>query len=247
MKTRLFLSFFVVQIIVGSSCLDPLTGCAQWHVPDNFGKTHFILGFPDHNRPAKKSAPKPTPASATDKQVFFAPDDDIQQAIIGMINSAQSSVKVAIFSFTDQKIADALIAAHQRGVKVEVITDPAQFKERYSKVTLLQKEGIKVLEYNPNYVSDMRSNLMHHKFAIIDTVKVITGSFNWTVAAQKRNQENLVVLQDAQIVTSFDQQFDKIKGRCVGCEKEKSDKTTRLAHAGRSRGGKSGKKKTSFA
>ncbi len=112
-----------------------------------------------------------------------------------------------------------MINAHKRGVHIEVVADPAQFKDRYSKISLLQESGIPVYEYDPNYVTDMRSNIMHHKFSIFGISCVMTGSYNWTGAARDRNQENGVIIKNRNVAAKFEKQFERLKERCVHCRK----------------------------
>lgn len=113
-----------------------------------------------------------------------------------------------------------MINAHKRGVHIEVVADPAQFKDRYSKISLLQESGIPVYEYDPNYVTDMRSNIMHHKFSIFGISCVMTGSYNWTGAARDRNQENGVIIKNRNVAAKFEKQFERLKERCVHCRKK---------------------------
>jgi len=103
---------------------------------------------------------------------------------------------VAMFSFTSRPLARALVRAAQRGVRVRVVQDDGQAKSKYSKYRFLVNKGIPVK-------LDNRSAYMHHKFAVIDHKMVITGSYNWTASAKKRNDENLVVLRDPEFVRAL--------------------------------------------
>ena len=103
---------------------------------------------------------------------------------------------VAMFSFTSRPLARALVRAAQRGVRVRVVLDDGQAKSKYSKYRFLVNKGIPVK-------LDNRSAYMHHKFAVIDHKMVITGSYNWTASAKKRNDENLVVLRDPEFVRAL--------------------------------------------
>jgi phosphatidylserine/phosphatidylglycerophosphate/cardiolipin synthase-like enzyme len=207
-----------------------------------FGSTHFIVGFPHDLCKATRTAigqevaqQKATKTrSVTSKtvvhndkivQAFFSPDDDLQDALIQLIQQESSSIRIAIYTFTDTEIAQALIDAHQRGVNVQIIVDPSQGKDRYSKVSTLQAAGIKVFFYNPDYVADKRSNLMHNKFAIFgntkkNKVRVWTGSYNFTAAARTRNQENAVLFTDTAVFEDYLKQFCCLKDeRCIGCDR----------------------------
>lgn len=186
--------------------------------PD-FGKTHFIVGF-DHTQEINQSTPSVrTPSSV---KVFFSPDDNVQEKLISFIDQELVSIKIAVFVFTDEQIAQALIRAKNRGVDVQIIIDPSHIKDRYSKIKLLEKNKVPIFEYNPEYLKDKRSNLMHHKFVIFGTPdsehgSVWTGSFNFTQAATKRNQENAVLIKDYDTVKQFFNHYETLKKRCAYC------------------------------
>src|ERR1039458_7346670 len=85
--------------------------------------------------------------------------------------------------------AKALVEAHRRGVKVEVVLDRSQRTEKYSSATFVRNEGI------PCFI-DAQHAIAHNKVMVIDGLTVITGSFNFTKAAEANNAENLLVIQD---------------------------------------------------
>jgi phosphatidylserine/phosphatidylglycerophosphate/cardiolipin synthase-like enzyme len=236
MKRIFFLTLFIpVSMSAHGAPVDMVTqALSSWqNTIDQFGKTHFIIGFPHQDfaqaqktaRTTTKTTQATPRTTAGERTAFFSPDDDLTQILVDLIGKEQRSIKVAIFMFTDKDIAQALLDAHKRGVRVEVVADPSYKADRYSKVTVLKEAGIPIYDYNPNYISDMRSNIMHHKFIVFgapsdDKARVWTGSFNFTRAARDRNQENGVILVDRTTVTSFDEQFNRMKQqRCVHCNK----------------------------
>lgn len=152
-------------------------------------------------------------------KAFFSPDDTIKQLLIGLIEAEKKHIAVAIYTFTEKDIAQALVAAHNRGVLIEVIADRSYGTDKYSKVPLLANNHIPVWVYQSD-VDERKASLMHNKFCIFyDTVHhktlVWTGSYNFTQRATIRNQENVIVLDDARIVQSFKQQFKKLKERSL--------------------------------
>ncbi|ARU32494.1 hypothetical protein CAP31_12880 [Sulfuriferula sp. AH1] len=141
---------------------------------------------------ALQSAAGPQPATGT-IQVAFTPGDDAAGLIMQAIRHARQQILVQAYSFTHIGIADALIQAHQRGIEVRVIADPQQ-AERIptSLIRQLAAAGIQVL-------MDSEHASAHNKVMIIDADShpvVITGSYNFTHAAQFINAENLLVLRD---------------------------------------------------
>lgn len=123
-------------------------------------------------------------------QVFFSPQDDIQGAIVHELNSAKLQVLVQAYLLTDNKIADALIAAHRRGVDVQVLLDAERDKTKSSDGRRLFDAGVTV-RLEKIYGS------AHNKVMIIDKKTVLTGSYNFTYAAQYKNAENLLLINKA--------------------------------------------------
>jgi phosphatidylserine/phosphatidylglycerophosphate/cardiolipin synthase-like enzyme len=118
------------------------------------------------------------------------------QTSCGNLNHARTNVFVEAYSFTSAPIAKALVDAHRRGVKVEVILDKSQRTEKYSEADFLQHEGI------PTYI-DAKHAIAHNKIMIIDSQTVLTGSFNFTTAAEEHNAENLLVISDPALAQKY--------------------------------------------
>ncbi len=122
--------------------------------------------------------------------VCFTPGQDCTREIVEVLNHARQSVYVQAYSFTSQPIASALVEAKKRGVDVKVILDKSQYKaEKYSSSKFLDNQGI------PVWI-DSKPAIAHNKIMIIDEKIVITGSFNFTKAAQQKNAENLLIIHD---------------------------------------------------
>ncbi|MEQ1879541.1 MAG: phospholipase D family protein [Burkholderiales bacterium] len=123
----------------------------------------------------------------------FSPEDDAAALVVHAINGAKLQVLVQAFSFTHGNIADALIRALGRGVDVQVIADPSQME-------LIEHNVVpKLLAAGVSVVTDAEHTSAHNKIIIIDPAGnspvLITGSFNFTFAAQHRNAENLLVFR----------------------------------------------------
>lgn len=162
-----------------------------------------------------------TPAHAV-KEVLFAPDDRPKTRLLEYIAAAKKRIHVAMYTFTEKDLADALVLALQRGVHVQVILDLSSVLSPYAKVYLLSPM-VEVFAFatKQHYSSDPQARtfapLMHNKFAVIDDV-VWTGSFNWTQSANSRNQENVVVIKDVQAVKKYEERFQIIKQKCSKVE-----------------------------
>ncbi|MBC7332225.1 MAG: phospholipase D family protein [Synergistetes bacterium] len=140
-------------------------------------------------------------SSALSIEVYFSPKGGCENRIVELIDAAQSSIDIAMYTFTNSKIARALVKAHERGVKIRVLLDGQERQNRYSKGVFLEKRGIFV-------AYDRMPGLMHNKFCIIDDSIVITGSYNWTATAEEKNEENLLVIHDVDIAKTYKNRFE---------------------------------------
>ena len=133
---------------------------------------------------------------ASKLDVCFTPPSGCSERIIEVINNSKTSIYVQAYGFTSKTIADSLINAHLRGVKVSVILDRSNVTQGYSKFKDLKNAGVSVS-------LDVVPGIAHNKVMIIDEKKVITGSFNFTDAADKRNSENVIIIEDKETVKQY--------------------------------------------
>lgn len=134
-------------------------------------------------------------------EVYFSPKGNCEKRILELLEAAQESIDVAMYTFTNSKIAWALAKARERGVRVRVLLDGQEINNKYSKGVFLKRRGIYV-------VYDRMPGLMHNKFCIIDNKIVITGSYNWTATAEEKNEENIVVIHDSRVANSYKTRFE---------------------------------------
>jgi mitochondrial cardiolipin hydrolase len=96
-----------------------------------------------------------------------------------------------------------LIDLHKKGVKVRIITDDDQSASNGSDVQRMRKEGIPIeMDSTPYH--------MHNKFAVIDGVLLLNGSYNWTTTANTKNNENMIVTNNKSLVQQFSSQFENL-------------------------------------
>jgi len=151
-------------------------------------------------------------SSAILSDSYFSPGSECANKIISLLNRVKASADICVFTISDNKISDAIKSAHQRGVKVRIISDNDKANDLGSDIYSLAKQDLKVkIDRSPSH--------MHHKFALFDGKQLVNGSFNWTRSASKYNQENIVVSNDAGLVGSFSKVFDKLWRECerVAC------------------------------
>jgi phosphatidylserine/phosphatidylglycerophosphate/cardiolipin synthase-like enzyme len=151
---------------------------------------------------AKKPLPLQPPENLSTIEVYFSPKGGCTDAVVREIDTAKKMILVQAYSFTSAPIAKALVDAHKRGVDVRVILDRSQRSERYSSADFVAHAGI------PTFI-DAKHAIAHNKIMIIDGGTILTGSFNFTRAAEEKNAENLLVIHDRDLADKYHSNFDR--------------------------------------
>ena len=136
-------------------------------------------------------------------ECYFFPNAANEEKVVSMLRTCKKTLDIAIFSLTLDSIAEAILEAFQRGIKVRMIADDECAKNKGSNVKLIASVGVPVKTDNAVYH-------MHHKFAVLDESVVIMGSFNWTGQAVKYNQENIFFYEDKNIASQYAQEFERL-------------------------------------
>lgn len=126
--------------------------------------------------------------------------DDSARPIVDAINAAEKSIRVKMFVFSDPDLLKGIIAAHQRGVKVRIMLNPARRdgkEENQESRQLLRKVGIEVIDSNPAF------DLTHEKSMVIDEKTAFVKSLNW-------DTKNLTETRDYAVVTTHAQEVEEI-------------------------------------
>jgi len=138
----------------------------------------------------------------------FSPGPACLQAIQGQLRSARRRADICVFTLSDDRITEQVLAAHRRGVAVRIVTDNDKEFDAGSDIAALRTAGVPV-------AVDRTDAHMHHKFAIIDGTWLLNGSYNWTRSACFHNEENIVLCNDPGLVRQFQAQFDALWTRFV--------------------------------
>jgi phosphatidylserine/phosphatidylglycerophosphate/cardiolipin synthase-like enzyme len=135
--------------------------------------------------------------------VFTSEDPALEQAIIPVVKSATKSIRFLAFSFTDFPLAEAMIQRSQNGVgvagvfeKVGSDTDAAELDTLFCAQVPVRRDG------NPSF--------LHHKVIVIDERIVITGSLNFSTNAEESNDENVIIIDNAEIARLYMQEFERV-------------------------------------
>ena len=158
--------------------------------------------------PAHAAAPSGTHFGNASCSVTFQPGDTTLDKIASDISTAKHWIRLAAYGFSYKPIADALVAAHNRGVDVQVVLDKSNLTASYSLLPELVKAGI------PTYI-DSKHAIMHNKFIVMDGFVVETGSINFTYSGENRNAENSLICHTTAGAAAYDEEWDILQKESV--------------------------------
>ena len=148
-------------------------------------------------------------------EIYFGPDEDIESFILKRLNSSRETIRVMAFWFTWKPIADCLIEANNRGIKVEVLLDSRSSEIKRMDVdkvneTLipeyLTKHGIP-----QEHIHIYNGELLHHKIILIDKETVLTGTCNFFNASINRHEEHYMSIISSELLEKFNDRFNLLK------------------------------------
>ncbi len=141
------------------------------------------------------------PSNTRDRSQYV---NGVDIRVAAAIDTAQNTIDIAAFELNNVVITDALVAAHERGVTVRVVTDDEHgLEDDDSTIVELELAGIPI-------VDDERSALMHNKFIIIDGITVWLGSMNYTMNGVYRNNNNAISLRSRRAVEVYQAEFNEM-------------------------------------
>ena len=150
-------------------------------------------------------------------QVCFTPQQNCTGQIVKTINNAKKTILLQAYSFTSQPIIKALVKAKYHDVNVKLLLDKSLIinaDQYYSPIHYFQKHDIWMrIDYLPD--------IAHNKVIIIDNNTVITGSFNFTKAAQKYNAENVLIIHDHDLAQKYTDNWYKRSAQSISVAEAK--------------------------
>ncbi|MGI9469236.1 MAG: phospholipase D-like domain-containing protein [Rubripirellula sp.] len=152
---------------------------------------------------SKVLAERPDPDKSSKAEAFFSPVDNCTSKIIRLFQETRRKADVCVFTITDDRIKDAILDAHQRGILVRIISDNDKSNDLGSDIYQLERAGVPVR-------CDRTDYHMHHKYAIFDGKSLLTGSYNWTRSAARNNEENFIVTADSSLLQRFENSFAEL-------------------------------------
>lgn len=135
--------------------------------------------------------------------VFTSEDPAIENAIVPIVKSATRSVRFLAFSFTDFPLADAMSQRFQAGVDVAGVFETVGSETEAAELRTLMCRKVPVKQ-------DGNSGFLHHKVIVVDERIVITGSMNFSTNAEKSNDENVIIIDNAEIARLYIQEFERV-------------------------------------
>jgi len=140
-------------------------------------------------------------------EVYFSPDDGVARHIVDVISSARQSIIFMAYSFTSDPISEAVLESAGQGVSVRGVFEEEQtLSNEGTEWDRLKDAGLDVRR-------DGNPGQMHHKVFVIDGETVVLGSYNFSANAEKRNDENLLIIHNADLAQQFMQEFEGIYAR----------------------------------
>ena len=194
------------------------------------GKEDSIFGVKKPVRPART-----VPLGDSHVTVQFSPtgkrqpwDRSSNGLIAQTVAQATQSIDLALFVFSEQQIADALLKANQQGVAVRALIDPGFAFRPYSEALDMMGHSLtnacKAEKDNQPWSQPLDTvgipkllpgDSLHHKFALLDGRAVITGSHNWSKAANEKNDETVLIIDSPVVAAHFQREFERLYGDSV--------------------------------
>ncbi len=189
------------------------------------GKPDSLFGVKKPHR-----VPQQVQVGDTPIEVQFSPSspslpwEQTTNGLIGKtLSQASQSIEMALFVFSDQSLANLLDIQHQKGAQIKALIEPSFMFRPYSEgldlLGISLADTCKLDPDNRPWQAPITTvgvprlppgDLLHHKFGIVDEQTVITGSHNWTIAANQGNDETLLVIHSSLVAAHFQREFDRL-------------------------------------
>jgi phosphatidylserine/phosphatidylglycerophosphate/cardiolipin synthase-like enzyme len=142
-------------------------------------------------------------ASGIAVENYFSPNGGAREAVLNRLRAATKSIRATAFSFTDTAMGDVLVQKSNQGLKVQGVFETRNNTGLGAEYPILKRAGVDVLEDGNCYT-------LHSKLLIIDDKTVVMGSYNFTDAANRTNDENLLIIDDPALAKDYLAEFNRI-------------------------------------
>ena len=137
-------------------------------------------------------------------------DHDCEALVLRHLHNAHKEIRAAMFEYTKKSFADALGERARQGVDVRIKLDAHEAEFEYTRALIREMQAARI---KIDLIKMPGETKMHHKFAVIDSQFVVTGSYNWTKRAGEANWENVVVIDSPSLAERFLSEWDRISGK----------------------------------
>jgi phosphatidylserine/phosphatidylglycerophosphate/cardiolipin synthase-like enzyme len=135
--------------------------------------------------------------------IFTSEDPALENAIVPIVKSATKSIRFLAFSFTDYPLADTMSQRFKAGVDVAGVFEKVGSETDAAELRTLMCRSVPVKQ-------DGNSGFLHHKVIVVDEQIVITGSLNFSTNAEESNDENVIIIDNAEIARLYLQEFERV-------------------------------------
>ncbi len=151
---------------------------------------------------ARVAAPDPAITIAGERvENYFSPADDVTAKLLAMIHQAKKSVHFMAYTYTDEDLASAMISRARAGLDVQGVIESRSASQGALATLFCAKLPVR---------TDGNRYTMHHKVIIIDGQAVVTGSFNFTKAANESNDDNVIIIHNLDVAALYEQEFQRL-------------------------------------
>ena len=133
-------------------------------------------------------------------QIYFASENEVIDVLLAEVSNAQTSIRFMTFSFTRDDLGEAILDRAEAGVDVQGVFETTGSETQFAEMPRMLCAGLDVRQ-------DGNNGILHHKVFIIDEATVITGSFNYSNNAVESNDENVLIIRDADIAALYIDEF----------------------------------------
>lgn len=140
-------------------------------------------------------------------QTLFTSEASVAKAIEQLLQQAHTSVDAAVYRITNPRLAQALKRAQNRGIRVRLLVDRNKYEKTASTRKLLAENRV---PFHAIYGRKEKGSKLHHKFAVLDSNILLTGSYNWTIESEEQNYDHMLIIRDPKLVLAYQQEFDRL-------------------------------------
>jgi phosphatidylserine/phosphatidylglycerophosphate/cardiolipin synthase-like enzyme len=148
-------------------------------------------------------------------ETYFAPEDAVGDRILATVEGAQESIRFMAFSFTDDRLGEAIKQQAKAGLAVQGVFESRGAETEYSEYGRLSRARPPL-----DVLVDGNPYIMHHKVLILDDETVILGSFNFTDSANESNDENLLIVHDLDVAARYRAEFERVYAQAAQASSE---------------------------